>query len=300
MQAAEYTRRFWVDYARGLEYNAKMLEHWVPLWEAERLRDRLSRYFRGVRDGGGVGYIQTTCSPVTQAHVELAKQAADELGLTRVFFIIYPFRFIPGFHKLDVETWASEQRHLPWEERFELLCESLRDARDERLVGLQEAKEWYLESIGIFSIKERLSGFWTGTWYIMRKLQWWARQWLADRAPFVFVCGGDQLNANVDALIAEEGVYEAFRDYSIAQHLLIHDVFAVPRATAKKEIEAVEQFSAPFGCEHRVLLGHPLLHGSVSATQVRFQTLPPGVALEDYLTAGAARMIRARGWWGYK
>lgn len=47
-----------------------------------------------------IGYIVATCSPATRAHVELAAQAIRDLGLTHVFFSVWPFHYMRGFHKL--------------------------------------------------------------------------------------------------------------------------------------------------------------------------------------------------------
>lgn len=98
-----------------------------------------------------IGCIVTTCSPVTKAHIELGQQAADNLGLGKVIYVIWPFHYIPGFHNLSVEEWVQKEKHIPWDLRVELLERAITDASDSRLSVLREQgmvhQVWYeLES----------------------------------------------------------------------------------------------------------------------------------------------------------
>jgi hypothetical protein len=61
----------------------------------------------------------------------------------------------------------------------------------------------------------------------------------------------------------------------------------------------LEEFVAPFGSEHAVVIGSPLPDTSLSATHVRFQRLEEGRRLEDYVTSGVAARIRQKGLWGF-
>jgi nicotinic acid mononucleotide adenylyltransferase len=296
LRAGDLMRRFWADYAAAKEYAGTMEERWAPRWAEEDDGDWLPDQ-RTAGSDSRIGYVIGTFSPVTHAHLDLARNAADELGLARVTFVTYPFRHIPDFHTEPLDEWVSRLRHIGWEERIELMQRAVEDTRDGRLHVLVESKPWYEESIPNWRAGDRLSTFWTGTWYLMRKLQWLIRDRLGDNVGFVFACGADQFNANVDALLYAEGLSDAFRDYSIAEHLAIHDVYAAPREG--DEGDALEEFIAPFGCEHSVIVGAPLPNTLFSATQVRFQRLEEGRRLEDYVTPGVAARIREKKLWGY-
>jgi hypothetical protein len=296
VSAGDLVRRFWEDYASAKEYAKTMEARWVPRWAEEDDGDWLPDAGTAGSDCR-IGYVVGTFSPVTRAHLDLALNCADELGLARVSFVTYPFRHIPDFHTEPLDEWVSRLRHVEWEERTELMQQSVEDAGDDRLHVLVESKPWYEESIPNWRADDRLSTFWTGTWYLMRKLQWLIRRGLGEDVGFVFACGADQFNASVDALLYAEGLSDAFRDYSIAEHLAIHDVYAAPRVG--EEGDALEEFIAPFGCEHSVVIGSPLPNTRFSATQVRFQRLEEGRRLEDYVTPGVAARIREKRLWGY-
>lgn len=297
ISAARLMRSFWAEYFAAKEYARKMQERWVGRWEKEA--DGMPLFGDdGTDKGGGIGYVVGTFSPVTRAHLNLAKQSADEMALAKVVFVTYPFRYIPGFHTEPIEDWVHRGRHVPWEDRFDLLQQAVDGEGDSRLHALEESKAWYEESVENWRVEDRMSIFWTGTWYLMRKLQWHVRAALGEHTPFVFVCGADQFNANVDAILYAEGTSEAFRDYSIAQHLAIHDVYAIPRSG--EEGDDLEEFIAPFGCEHAVVIGSELANTRLCATHVRFQRMEEGRQLEDYVTPLVAARIREKGLWGYR
>ena len=296
LNAADLVRRFWTEYVEAKVYARTMEERWLPRWAEEADGDRLLDKLPG-SGVGRVGYVIGTFSPITRAHVNLASQAADEMSLGAVIFVTYPFLHIPGFHVEPINEWVRRMRHIPWEERIELMQQGVKDSGDDRLHVLVESKPWYEESVVNWHIGDRLSTFWTGTWYLMRKVQWHIKQRFGDDIRFVFACGADQFNASVDALLYAEGTSDAFRDYSIAEHLAIHDVYAFPRAGDEGDV--LEEFVAPFGSEHGVVIGSPLPDTRLSATHVRFQRLEEDRRLEDYVTSGVAERIREKGLWGF-
>jgi nicotinic acid mononucleotide adenylyltransferase len=297
LRADELTRRFWADYAAAKDYASAMEKRWAPRWADEDDGDWLPDSRTAGRESR-IGYVIGTFSPVTHAHLDLARNAANDLGLAHVTFVTYPFRHIPDFHTEPLDEWVSRLRHIEWEERIELMQQAVADSGDPRLHVLVESKPWYEESIANWRADERLSTYWTGTWYLMRKLQWLIRDRLGEDVRFVFACGADQFNANVDTLLYAEGLSDAFRDYSIAEHLAVHDVYAAPREG--DEGDALEEFVAPFGCEYSVIFGTPLPNTRFSATQVRLQRLEEGSRLEDYVTPGVAELIRKKRLWGYE
>ncbi len=246
--------------------------------------------------GGKVGYIIATCSPVTHAHIELAKQAIDSLRLDLVFFVIWPFHFIPGFHSKPLDGWAKEQRHLDWEHRVAILEHALQEMADTRIRVLGMSRQWYIESQRNFSADDRNSYFWTGTWYVVRKLQWHLRQVVNGDLEFYFVCGADQFNPNIYAFLFDQGTEKVWLDYSITQHLTLHHIYAVPRDGSGGDIE---RFKVPPGIKAKVIIGAPLQCHSLSATQIRLNQMPPGKGLEDFCPQGAARYIREQHFWGY-
>lgn len=246
---------------------------------------------------GRIGYIVATCSPVTHAHFELAIQAADRLSLDVVFFVLWPFHFIPAFHVRPLDAWVREQQHVPWEVRVEILKSAIDRQRDPRLKLLGSAKTWYEESEANFLEEEPETYYWTGTWYVLRKIQRQITLLAGNGLEFWFICGADQFNPNVSTLLAGQGQEKVWRDYSIAHHLSLHNVFAVPRHPGGADIE---HFVAPPGFPMRVVIGTPLKYATVSATQIRFRSLPAGLDLEDYCPSGAAKCIRRKKLWGWQ
>lgn len=294
MNAREMTRQFWLTYAEALRYREMMLSKCISRWEREARPDWVDMFApdRAPR----LGYIVATCSPVTKAHLGLARSAVKDLGLDAVFFLLWPFHYIPGFHKSNMMDWVESNRHIQWPERFELLGRGIRDLGDPRVRVLAESQAWYRESAENYRGEDRESAYWTGTWYLMQKLQWWVRAARAD-AKFVFVCGGDQFNPNVDGLVDSAGSDQVWTDYSIAHHLAIHDLYVVPRNPEK--FGPLEGFTPPFGCDHEITFAAPLPETRFSATHVRMESFPEGYGLDDYVTPSVATRIREEGHWGY-
>jgi len=139
-----------------------------------------------------VGYIVATASPATKAHIELANKAINDLDLDVLYFIIWPFHFIPGFHSNNMIPWVKEQKHYPWEIRVSLLQKAIKDFGNNRICILEESKEWYIESEKCFKINDSSSYFWTGSWYVIRKLQ----------AMIENIMGGEFLIILLQALIS--------------------------------------------------------------------------------------------------
>jgi nicotinic acid mononucleotide adenylyltransferase len=295
VNAAKLTRQFWLAYAGSLAYRETMLAKWAPRWKDE-VRPGWLRALAAGR-APRVGYIVATCSPVTKAHLALAKSAADDLGLDAIFFLLWPFHYIDGFHKSTMMQWVDENRHLQWADRLDLLTRGLRDLADERIWVLEESEAWYKQSVENYRPQDRPSVFWTGTWYLMHKLQWLVRDACGEGARFVFVCGGDQFNPNVDGLVYSAGTEQVWTDYSIPHHLAIHDLYVVPRNPEK--FGPLEGFSPPFGCDHEIRIAEALPETRFSATHVRMNRFPDGYDLDDYVTPGVAVRIREKGWWGY-
>ena len=52
---------------------------------------------------------------------------------------------------------------------------------------MQYTKQWYEESQANYMENNPLSAFWTGTWYVIRKLQWAFEQGSNDKQEFFFV-----------------------------------------------------------------------------------------------------------------
>ncbi len=235
-----------------------------------------------------IGYIVATCSPVTRAHIELAVRALDEASLDEVYFIIWPFIHIHGFHAFDVKEWAKHNNHIDWETRVHLLKTAIADAgMEERLKVLHEAKYLYAASKAYFDSRKDWTYFWTGTWYVIRALQ----ASLGKREYF-FIAGADQFNPNVYALFeaAEEKVW---RDYNIAEQLALHSIIAAPRNGY-----VLERFYAPSWLETQVHFIGTLKYATTSATAIRTRRLQPEeLLLHTY--PSVVKYITKNHLWGY-
>jgi len=289
MHTAELIRQYWEEHIRAGDYNRVMQERFELEWAASD-PPRASLVDAGAKR---VGYIVATCSPVTRAHFELAEQAIRDLNLDHLFFIIWPFHYIPGFHAKPLDTWVADQQHLPWEERVDLLT---RGVDNPRIRVLTESADWYRESAVNFDEHQPLNAFWTGTWYVIRKLQWQLCVLAGDGIEFYFVCGADQFNPNIKQFIEAGGVEKVWKDYSIVQQLMLHHVYCVQRGA---DVAPLEEFMPPFGSLHEVVIGAPVPHTTISATQIRFGQLD-GLRLEDCVVPAVAVRIRECGWWGYR
>lgn len=237
-----------------------------------------------------IGYIVTTCSPVTNAHIELATHASNKLDLDALIFILWPFEYIEGFHSENMLEWVANEKHPPWETRVSILAAALDEIADSRFFILDMAKEWYIESKRMFNPLDSRSYYWTGSWYIIRRLQ----QQLGELSYF-FVCGADQFNPNIDSLTSVGGVEKVWKDYSISQQLAIHNVFAVPRSEDGRDIQ---YFSSPSFYKNQVIISDPLLHCTLSATCIRTKEID-SEELERFCPSGAVSYIRDNQIWGY-
>ncbi len=299
MISATLTRRFWREYSKAMSFNAQMERKFGNIWKHETIPRVIEAFLKKNKKLKKlrIGYIVATCSPVTRAHLALAQQAADDLKLSGVFFILWPFYYIKGFHNQPLDSWIKKQKHLSWKDRFNLLKLALNDIKDYRLFVLPESKKWYIESSGNYLKDEPFSAFWTGTWYVIRKFQWIIRKNTRKKLEFNFICGIDQFNPNIDSLVNFSGSEQVWQDYSIVQHLVIHNIYVVPRKLSN--FHAIEEFIPPFGCEYDVIIGKSLKYENYSATKVRFKKMQDS-ELENYVTPSVAAKIRENGWWGYE
>jgi len=296
--AIDLIKKFWMDYIDATRYNENKMPLFISKWTKENDISNQTRNIISKSDNTNkVGYIVATCSPATRAHLALAQQAINELCLDKLFFIIWPFFYIKNFHSDTLEQWVNTQRHINWDERIELLEAGISDIQDERIIVLTESKKWYEESKDNYNEADVFSAFWTGTWYVIRKLQFHIKKYNPG-ADFTFVCGTDQFNPNIEQLVYSRGQLQVWKDYSVSQHLAIHNIYAVPRLM--DGVENIEEFVQPFGCPNFVKIGIPLSEEKLSATNVRFKKLIPGLELEDYVTISVAKRLREKGLWGYK
>jgi hypothetical protein len=148
--------------------NAALIDEYTrPDWPMPQdLKDAAYRSDKDIR----IGYIVATCSPTTRAHIELAEQAGRDLGLTHVFFILWPFHYIAGFHSTSLNAWIEKEQHIGEEHREAIPRLSLQDAGSAASV-YGETAALYRASVENFSAKDRDSFFWTGTWIVLRVLE---------------------------------------------------------------------------------------------------------------------------------
>ena len=274
--------------------NASLLDEYVrgDWMLPQTLKDSAYRTADKIR----IGYIIATCSPATRAHVELAEQAIRELGLTHVFFIVWPCHFIAGFPNTPRDAWVEREQHIDVEHRKAILRLSLLEAGIAASV-YEETETLYRASSENFAGSDRDSYFWTGTWFVLRVLQ---RQVIASlgippsHVSFYFICGEDQFNPNIRSAVDSGATEKVWKDHSIAQHLAIHNVYAVPRGGPDNTMEHFETSDPRFG--HQVVIGHRLAHSTISATKIRRGSAEP---LEAYCFPQAALYIREQKFWGY-
>jgi nicotinic acid mononucleotide adenylyltransferase len=286
--ADELLLRFREQYVAAEANNQRMLERWRDRWlrDADRLSISLTP------DVERVGYILGTFSPVHRGHLALIHQAVADLRLDRVFAIVWPFRQIKGFHPPGLRRWARDQQHLRWADRAELLRLALAGGPASLL---EESRAWYLESRANFSSRDPLSPYWTGMWYVLRKLRWQLDQRAGRPLMHVNLLGADQLNRHVAVLLRRDTGTHRWTDYSIAQQLASHHIYGVPRGDRSGPIEA---FTAPDFCPHNVFIGAQPATYPLAASDVRFGLLG-GMSLEEALPSAVARQVRTQGWWGY-
>jgi hypothetical protein len=200
--------------------------------------------------GKRIGYIIRTCCPFTAADIELAQQAADTLNLDKLVFIIWPFRYLNGYHSALLNNQEVANQPQEWEERMEILRHVLASVNDDRLTILEASKEWFLQSEQMESANDPINPFWTGTWFVVRKLQYLLNQ--IETKEYFYCCSEDQFNPNLYSLI-KQGQEKIWKDYSILQQLALHHVFVVPKAA-----EPLHKFVAPEWSSHKVIFGTPL------------------------------------------
>lgn len=241
-----------------------------------------------------IGYIVGTCSPVTKGHMALVQQAADQMDLDLVYFVLWPFHYIQGFHSGPLDNWVADQRHVEWSDRMSILNAALHAEGDPRLRALADAERLYCASERNFDADDDASSFWTGTWFVLRSLQ----KALQAEAPipleFTFICGADQFNPNVTATFAGDSVEKVWKDYAMGFQLALHNVYTVPRT---KDGSDLFEFHTPQGYRNKVMQGAPIEYSELSATKVRFQRLEGD--LSQVCPPGAAKVIKLAGHWGY-
>ncbi len=294
LSAKDITEKFNDIYARAIEYEKTMSTylHTSSTEIANELVDVAQNL-----ETNKIGYIVATCSPTTKAHIELAKQAIKDIDLDTLFFIIWPFHYIPGFHAKPLTNWVAEQKHVDWDERINILTQALTEESSDKLKILFQSKQWYEESERFFNQNESRSYFWTGTWYVIRKLQKQLSNFISEPLNFYFVCGADQFNPNIKSLKADSAREKVWLDYCIAQHLAINHVYVVPRQASEDDVEL---FEPPETAKHRIIIGSALENHEVSATQVRFKQDSVGAVLESYCPHSVAKYIKHKGLWGYQ
>jgi nicotinic acid mononucleotide adenylyltransferase len=287
----EMNQKLLADFIEVKNFNATMKEAFLNRIVKETVPPEIETLAKS--NPKRVGYIVATCCPTTKAHIELAKQSIERLKLDRLVFIIWPFHYIHGFHNQPLNPWVAQNGYLTWEERMEMLRYMINLEKDERIVTLDSAKNWYIESENMFDPNEVKSAFWTGTWYVIRKFQYLLQERCSEKIDFFFCCGEDQFNPNIYAL-DDKGTEKVWKDYSIIQHLAIHNVFAVPR----KSENSLERMPTPDWSFHDLIFGEQLQHYRVSATQVR--TAKCLSTLRLFCNEAVVKHILAKGYWGFK
>jgi nicotinic acid mononucleotide adenylyltransferase len=248
--------------------------------------------YPGPRSGTNIGFVLGTFSPVHNGHLALVDQAVRSLRLDHVYVITWPFLRIKGFHPSGMRQWVRDQQHIGWSDRVALLQDAL---ADRPVTVLSDARAWYAESRRIYARHDPLSVYWTGMWYVARKLQWFLDQSVGRAVTYTQICGSDQFNYHVARLLAPDAA-QPWNDYSITRALATHHMYVVPRDETK---EPVERFSPPSGCPQAITFGTLTPYHALAAAAIRFGLLNEGQRLEDVLPEPVARHVRTQGWWGY-
>jgi hypothetical protein len=280
--------RFWAQYDAARAYDAALVASAERRWVRQLRRWSCP----GPAGAAKVGFVFGTFSPVHNGHLALVDRAVRDLGLDHVYVITWPFVRIQGFHPSGMRAWVRDQQHLGWSDRVALLRAAL---ADRPVTVLTEGRSWYGESRRVYSRDAPLSMYWTGMWYVARKLQWFLDRSAGGPVGFTQLCGSDQFNLHVARLLAPD-THQPWNDYSITRALATHDLYVVPRNEARAP---VEWFSPPDGCPRTVTFGATTPQHELSAAAIRFGLLDPGQRLEDVTPGPVARRVRARGWWGY-
>jgi nicotinic acid mononucleotide adenylyltransferase len=287
----EMNQKLLTDFIEVKDFNASMEKKFLNMIAKETIPNEIQMLAK--IKPKRVGYIVATCCPTTKAHIELAKQSIERLKLDRLVFIIWPFHYIPGFHNQPLKPWIKEKGYLPWERRMEMLNSVIHHENDERIVALDSTKNWYIESEKMFDANKVKSTFWTGTWYVIRKFQHFLQKSNSNKIDFFFCCGEDQFNPNVYSLF-NNGTEKVWKDYSITQHLAIHNVYAVPRESEN----SIERMATPDWSPHDIILGERLQYNGISATQIRTSKCLSTLRL--FCNDAAVSYILAKEYWGFK
>ncbi|GAA2010841.1 hypothetical protein GCM10009839_01000 [Catenulispora yoronensis] len=290
-RAEEMLQRFHQQSRAAESDNARHLKKVEVRWLREGPPSELTASAPGSR----VGYVVATLCPMTRGHLAMAQAAVQDLDLDAVYFMVWPFTYIRGFHSSPLEPWAARQQHLDWPLRMQIARRSIADFGDTRIRLLEAAQDWYGESSRMYSRKDPSSVYWTGTWYVTRKLKFWLERVTPGPFAHYAVCGTEQLARDVAVLVEGTADRLAWSTYSIAHHLTLHSVYASPRPIQR---EGVEAFAPPEGAANDVIFGSETPMSRMCATDVRFGTMPPA-PLDELVMPGAAALIRGNGWWGY-
>jgi nicotinic acid mononucleotide adenylyltransferase len=288
VNATMLLQRFWGEYEAAQAYDRALVASAQRRW-AHQLRRWV---YSGSRSGAKIGFILGTFSPVHNGHLALVDQAVRDLSLDHVYVITWPFVRIKGFHPSGMRRWVRDQQHIGWLDRVALLQVAL---ADRPVTVLSDARAWYMESRGIYSRDDSLSVYWTGMWYVARKLQWFLDQSTGRAVKYTQICGSDQFNYHVVRLLAPDMV-QPWNDYSITRALATHHMYVIPR---NEKQAPVERFSPPHSCPQTITFGASTPFRDLAAAAIRFSLLNEDQKLEDVLPEPVARLVRAQGWWGY-
>lgn len=217
--------------------------------------------------GNRIGYILRACCPFTKAEIELAQQAVQTLKLDKLVFIIWPFRYINGFDSALLDAQQAKTAVPVWEERMEILRHGLEYVKDDKLQILEASKDWYIQSEKMSDANDSMNPFWTGTWFVIRKLQYFLNQLSEEKKEFFYCCGEDQFNPNIYQLV-RQGQEKIWKDYSILQQLAIHHVFVVPQNE-----KSLQKFEVPNWSSHKVFFGTKLKNSSTPAQNRGLKTI---------------------------
>jgi len=281
---------------QAMKYNIEKSKSLMEITDRSSIKNDTKSFRKFTNGKFRIGYIVATCSPTTRAHIELAKQAIDDLGLSHVYFILWPFHYIRGFHANPLEEWIDKERHIDHGHRERILSLSIMESRVSAS-EYKESLELYKQSELHFDKNEKNSYFWTGTWFVIRNLQRQVIHHLGvsdDKVEFFFICGEDQFNPNIYSLIEGDTSEKVWKDYSIAQHLLLHNVYAVPRGSYDDTIERFEVFDGRFA--NKIIIAERITNSNISATKIRNGSAEP---LESYCYMSACEYIRAHNFWNY-
>lgn len=114
---------------QAMKYNIEKSKSLMEITDRCSIKNDTKSFRKFTNGKFRIGYIVATCSPTTRAHIELAKQAIDDLGLSHVYFILWPFHYIRGFHANPLEEWIDKERHIDHGHRERILSLSIMESR---------------------------------------------------------------------------------------------------------------------------------------------------------------------------